>query len=40
MTPYKYTGYFNKEAENQGTPIKVTGILKPKEQVMFGSLKR
>ena len=39
MTPYKYTGYFNKDAENQGTPIKVTGILKPKDGVQYGCLK-
>ena len=38
MTPYVYKGFFNKDDSNQGTPIKVTGILKPKDNVQYGCL--
>ena len=39
MTPYKYKGSFIKDEESNGKEIKITGILKPKDNVEYGCLK-
>ena len=39
MTPYKYKGFINKDENLAKKPLKVTGIIKPKEGVEYGCLK-